>query len=185
MGQFLLEKQILKSAHGDGMIPFPQGPFLTIERTFAMLDSLARRGYVECVCKTWYRAYWITVKGCGSLVPVGGFSLLPVRIQGRMLLVGEARWLPNPDGRLANGIGLADSDGASANARIRFTNSTGALSNGVWLADSDGCCADAGIRPVFSESLIFSAQLGERSQGPVSQDLKMPRPPYCEAEQNH
>jgi hypothetical protein len=58
------------------MIPFPQGPFLTVERTFAMLDSLAGRGYVECVCKTWYRAYWITEKGCGSLVPVGSFGLL-------------------------------------------------------------------------------------------------------------
>ena len=55
-----LEKEIVKSAHGDGMIPFPQGSFLAVERTFRMLDSLARRGYVEYVAKTWYRAYWIT-----------------------------------------------------------------------------------------------------------------------------
>src|SRR5712692_90259 len=58
-----LEKEIVKSAHGDGMIPFPQGSFLAVERTFRMLDDLARRGYVEYVAKTWYRAYWITEKG--------------------------------------------------------------------------------------------------------------------------
>ena len=58
-----LEKEIVKSAHGDGMIPFPQGSFLAVERTFRMLDSLARREYIEYVAKTWYRAYWITEKG--------------------------------------------------------------------------------------------------------------------------
>jgi len=35
-----------------------------------MLENLARRGYVEYVRKTWYRAYWITEKGwrtvCGG-----------------------------------------------------------------------------------------------------------------------
>ena len=58
-----LEEEIIKSAHGDGMIPFPQGPVLTVERTFRMLESLARRGHVEYVSKTWYRAYWITEEG--------------------------------------------------------------------------------------------------------------------------
>jgi len=38
-------------------------------------------------------------------------GLLPRRIQGRTaLLVGDARWLLRTDGRLANGIGLTDSD---------------------------------------------------------------------------
>ena len=58
-----LEEEIIKSVHGDGMIPFPQGSFLAVERTFRMLESLARRGYVEYVSKTWYRAYWITEEG--------------------------------------------------------------------------------------------------------------------------
>ncbi len=58
-----LEEEIVKSAHADGMIPFPQGPFFAVERTFRMLEGLARRGYVEYVSKTWYRAYWITEKG--------------------------------------------------------------------------------------------------------------------------
>ena len=150
------------------MATFPQGPFLTVERTFAMLDSLARRSYVECVCKTWYRAYWITVKGCGSLVPVGSFGLLPVRIQRRMLLVGEAGWLPNPDGRLANGIGLADSDSrltdpdsAPADAHIWLAESDSRLSNAVGLADprarltdSDGAWANARIRSTNSTVVL-------------------------------
>ena len=59
----VLEREILKSSHGDGMIPFPQGRFLEVERTFRTLENLARRGYVEYVRKTWYRAYWITEKG--------------------------------------------------------------------------------------------------------------------------
>ena len=59
----LLERGILKSSHGDGMIPFPQGQFLEVERTFRTLENLARLGYVEYVRKTWYRAYWITEKG--------------------------------------------------------------------------------------------------------------------------
>ena len=59
----LLEREILKSSHGDGMIPFPQSRFLEVERTFRTLENLARRGYVEYVRKTWYRAYWITEKG--------------------------------------------------------------------------------------------------------------------------
>jgi hypothetical protein len=58
-----LEEEIIKSAHLDGMIPFPQGPILAVERTFRMLESLARRGYVEYVSRTWYRAYWITQEG--------------------------------------------------------------------------------------------------------------------------
>jgi len=97
----------------------------------------------------------------GSLVPVGSFDLLPVRIQGRIaLLIGEARWPPNPDGRLANGIGLADSDNrltdpdsGAANAHIRLAESDSRLSNAVgladprvWLTDSDGASANARIR---------------------------------------
>jgi len=100
--------------------------------------------------------------------------MLPCRIQGRTaLLFGEIRWLPNPNRRTPNAIGLANSDilltdpdGGLANAHIRFpypnsrlpnavaladphvplTNSNGALSNAVWLADSDSRCADSSLR---------------------------------------
>ena|SRR5579862_5964173 len=71
----LLEREILKSSHDDGMIPFPQGRFLEVERTFRTLENLARRGYVEYVRKTWYRAYWITEKGCGQLAAVAKINV--------------------------------------------------------------------------------------------------------------
>jgi len=40
----VLEREILRSSHGDGMIPFPQGRLLEVERAFRMLENLARRG---------------------------------------------------------------------------------------------------------------------------------------------
>lgn len=59
----LIQQQIFASVNEDGMISFPQGSARAIEAIFKVMESMARQGYLEYVCKTWYRAYWLTKKG--------------------------------------------------------------------------------------------------------------------------
>jgi hypothetical protein len=99
-------------------------------------------------------------------------ALLPRNVLGRTaLLVGEIRWLPNPDGRLANAIGLADSsirfpdpDSGLTNIHIRLPDPDSRLSNAVGLADrhvrltdSDGASANAHVRLTNSNGALSDA----------------------------
>ncbi|MCI0535510.1 MAG: hypothetical protein L0Z50_09790 [Verrucomicrobiales bacterium] len=58
-----LEEGILTTTRDHGMIPFPQGTVRTIENIFRVLENMAKRGCVQYVNKTGYRAYWLTDKG--------------------------------------------------------------------------------------------------------------------------
>lgn len=59
----VLEKRILSGASDNGLIHFPQGTVCAIERTFLVLESLAKRGFVQRLNRTGFRAFWLTVKG--------------------------------------------------------------------------------------------------------------------------
>lgn len=62
-----IEQAILTSARDSGIIPLPQGPARIVEQGLKLMASLAERGYLEFVRKTWFPAYWLTTKGRGMV----------------------------------------------------------------------------------------------------------------------